>query len=254
MMHRRHFLGAVAASTLLAPAAASANPGLRWEQRRGKATQIAIGANGQVWALGINPVAGGLQIFRRDNDRWTLVPGGLMTLAVDAQGLPWGTNDQQVIYRMQAGKWERLPGRAEQVAIGGKGTVFALGKRGPNDVETVVHEWGGGVWTPIAGQRGTRIAVDENDYPWLLKAGGEIVRHNGGAWENLPGRGQDIGIGARGGVWAIGHDAKGAGGFGIHRFNGRGWDRVDGAATSVAVNPRGLPWVVNAEGNIFERV
>lgn len=254
MIDRRQFIGAAAAASLLVPAVASANPGMRWEKRPGKAFQLAIGANGQVWALGTKEVAGGFQVFRRNNNQWTLVPGGLVTLAVDAHGEPWGTNDQQVIFRMQDGKWEALPGRAQQVAIGGKGTVFALGKRGPNDVDTDVFEWGGVKWNKIGGQRGTRLAVDENDYPWILKGGGEIVRHNGGSWVNVSGRAQDIAVGARGGVWVIGHDERGRGGFGIHRFNGQAWDRVDGAASSVAVNPRGMPWVVNAEGDIFERV
>ena len=243
-----------ASAGLLSPLAAQANAGLRWEKRSGKAFQLAIGANGQVWALGADPSPGGFQIFKRENNNWVRVPGGLVTLAVDAQGQPWGTNDNKAIFRMQGGKWQTVPGRAEQVAIGGQGTVYALGARGAQDVDTDLFEWGSSPWIKIAGLKGTRIAVDENDMPWVVNGEGAIFRHNRNSSDKLPGLAQDIGIGARGGVWVIGHDNRGAGGFGIHRWNGRGWERVDGAAASVAVGPRGLPWVVNANSDIFERV
>ena len=252
-IQRRHFIQACAAASLGTTLSAQANAGNRWEKRPGKAFQIAVGANGQVWALGADPIPKGFPVFRRDGNQWTCVPGALVSLAVDAKGQPWGTNESQNIFRMEGGQWRTLPGRAEQVVIGGKGTVFALGARANEQVETDVYEWGGGQWTKIAGARGVRLAVDENDLPWLLMPGGEIKRHDGGGWKNLPGRASDLAIGARGGVWAIGHDSRG-GGFGIHRWDGQRWNRIDGGATSVAVAPNGLPWVVNDANDIFERV
>jgi hypothetical protein len=253
VIQRRHFIQACAGTGLGTAFSAHANTGLRWELRSGKAFQIAVGAGGHVWALGADPIQGGFPIFRRDGNTWTPVGGALTSLAIDAQGQPWGCNDSKVIFRMEGGKWKALPGRAEQVVIGGKGTVFALGGRKGDEVETSVFEWGGGSWTPIAGAKGVRLAVDENDYPWLLMPGGEIRRHDGGGWKDLPGRAMDLSVGARGGVWAVGHDAR-AGGFGIHRWDGQRWTRIDGGATAVAVAPNGLPWIVNDTGAIFQRV
>lgn len=253
MMQRRHFLQACAATGLGTSLTAQANTGARWELRPGKAFNVAIGAGGQVWALGTDDVPGGFPVFRRDGQNWTRVPGGLVSLTIDAQGQPWGTNSAQVIFRMDGNQWRVVPGKAEQVVFGGKGTLFALGARRPNEVETEVFEWGGGNWSRIAGARGVRLAVDENDLPWLLQAGGEILRHDGGGWKPVPGRASDLAIGARGGVWAIGHDER-PGGFGIHRWDGARWTRIDGGANQVAVAPNGLPWVVNASGNIYQRV
>lgn len=252
MISRRLLMAAAAGATL--PITASAQTGLRWEKRPGKAFQIAIGANGQIWCLGVDSVPGGFPVFKWEGNAWKKVPGGLVSLAVDAQGQPWGTNEAKAIFRMQGGKWTTLPGRAEQVAIGGQGTVYALGARGNNDVETAVYEWGSNSWIKIAGATGTRLAVDEEDMPWLLQGGGEIRRGRRSSWEKVPGLAQDIAVGAKGGVWVIGHDERGKGGFGIHRFDGRGWQRVDGAALNLAVAPNGLPWVINQSGEIFQRV
>jgi hypothetical protein len=254
MNTRRHVLfsaaGAAAAATSL-PAFAQA--GSRWELRPGKATDIAIGRNGQVWVLGIDTAAGGFEVFRRERGNWTKIPGGLVTLAVDPSGNAWGTNDKNEIFRFTGRDFQMLSGRALDIAVGAKGTVFCVGMPG-QDGNADLFEWDGSrKWNKISG-RGLKIAVDQNDWPWVTTASNEIYRYDGGRWGRLPGAAMDLAIGANGTAWVIGTNQKGAAGNGIFRWDGQRWVEIDGAATGIAVAPNGMPWVLNQDGQIFERV
>jgi hypothetical protein len=88
--------------------------------------------------------------------------------------------------------------------------------------------------------------------PWVVNNGANIYRGDGRSWQQLPGAGQDIGVGADGSVWVIGTNSA-PGGFGIWRWTGSNWVQVDGGAVRVSVDGRGEPWVVNSEGRIFHR-
>jgi hypothetical protein len=69
-------------------------------------------------------------------------------------------------------------------------------------------------------------------------------------WQQMPGRGTDIGAGARGEVWVLGTDRV-DGGHSIQRWGGNDWQRVEGGAVRIDVDPQGRPWVVNANGDIL---
>jgi len=71
------------------------------------------------------------------------------------------------------------------------------------------------------------------------------------AWELLPGRARDIGVGADGSVWIIG-SASGDGD--VFRWNGSGWTAIGGSGVLIAVGPNGEPWVVNSNSDLFHRV
>jgi hypothetical protein len=254
MSTRRQLLVSTAGTAAVALSLpAFAQTGSRWELRPGKATDIAIGRNGQVWVLGTETVPGGFEVFRRDGGNWRKIPGGLVTLAVDPSGNAWGTNDQNTIFRFDGRGWISLPGRALDIAVGAQGTVFCVGMQG-QDGNADLFEWDGSrKWNKISG-RGMKIAVDQNDWPWVMNASNEIFRYDGSRWGRVPGAAMDLAIGANGAVWAIGTNQKGETGFGIFRWDGKRWVETDGAATGVAVAPNGMPWVLNQAGQIFERV
>jgi hypothetical protein len=69
-------------------------------------------------------------------------------------------------------------------------------------------------------------------------------------WGTMPGKANDISIGANGSVWHIGTDAR-PGGFGIYRWLNNGWSNVQGGAVKVAVDPQGNAWVANDKQAIF---
>jgi hypothetical protein len=67
-------------------------------------------------------------------------------------------------------------------------------------------------------------------------------------WQQMPGRGTDIGAGARGEVWVLGTDRV-DGGHSVHRWAGGGRQRVPGGAVALSAGQEA--WRVNAEGNIY---
>ena len=70
-------------------------------------------------------------------------------------------------------------------------------------------------------------------------------------WKQLPGTGNDIGVGANGAAWLVGTNPV-PGGFGIYRWNGSAWDTMPGGAVRIDVDPQGNPWVVNNTGAIYQ--
>jgi hypothetical protein len=69
-------------------------------------------------------------------------------------------------------------------------------------------------------------------------------------WVSVPGKANDIAVGANGSVWHIGTNVV-PGGFGIYRWTGAGWSGVQGGAVKVAVDPQGNGWVLNDKNQIY---
>ncbi|SRR5579883_1366515 len=63
------------------------------------AREIAAGADGSVWHLGAESMPGGYAIYVWKDNQWMWVPGGLVHLAVAADGTVWGVNSAGVIFR-----------------------------------------------------------------------------------------------------------------------------------------------------------
>jgi hypothetical protein len=98
----------------------------------GAATDIAVGADGTVWCIGIQSVGGGYNIryFDKSKQSWVTIPGGAVRIAVLPNGLPWVVNNGGNIYRWSGSSWEQLPGAARDVGISADGSVFVIGTDG----------------------------------------------------------------------------------------------------------------------------
>jgi hypothetical protein len=59
-----------------------------WTTLPGTATDISVGANGGVWIIGTDTVAGGHSIYRWTGTRWAAPPGGAVSIAVAPNGVP----------------------------------------------------------------------------------------------------------------------------------------------------------------------
>ena len=75
----------------------------------GKATDVGLGANGVLWAIGTDPVPGGRTIHRWNGTAWDRIPGGAVRIAVDPQGAAWIVNDAKTIFRWNGTTWEPSP-------------------------------------------------------------------------------------------------------------------------------------------------
>lgn len=224
--------------------------GARWVKMPDTAKDIGAGPDGSVWIIGTQPVGGGFDIRQFNGSGWTTVPGGAERIAVGPSG-PWIVNNAKNIYRRSGNGFALLPGSANDIGLGPQGQAWVIGTN-PVPGGFGIYWWDGDEWRGVEGG-GVRIAVGPLGVPWIIDAGGRILRHDGVRWIQLPGTGKDIGVGADGTPWIIGTDATG-GGFGIYRWDSIAWQRVDGGATGITVASDGLPWVVNNVSAIYRRL
>ncbi|MCL8024476.1 hypothetical protein [Nocardioides bruguierae] len=152
-----------------------------WETLPGTATDIGVGADGTVWAIGTQEVPGGRQIMRLDGapgeEAWTVVDGGGIRVAVAPDGEPWVADADGLLWRRLGGRWHRLPHGAIDVAIGADGNVWIAGIEGGKHGGNGVHRWNGRDWDTCDGAA-IRLAVTPNGLPWLVNIrGGVYPRH-----------------------------------------------------------------------------
>jgi len=144
---------------------------LSWVQLPGKATDVGVGANGQICKVGNTPVAGGFDIacLNAAKTEWVTISGGGVRISVKPDGMQVVVNDGGAIYERNADNtgWDQLNGAAIDIAVGGDGIVWVLG------TDHQVYQKIGSIFLP-AGGIADRISVDSNGMPWVVTAGGEL--------------------------------------------------------------------------------
>jgi hypothetical protein len=142
--------------------------GTNWQQIPGGAIDIGIGAGG-VWVIGTAKVPGGNEIFQYKANAWAKIPGGAVRIDVDPKGIAWVVNDAGYIYRYNGNNgWDKINGpAADDIGIGGEGSVFIVGKDGS------IHKWNGSAWIKRDGSL-AEITVSNKGIPFGVNAGKNI--------------------------------------------------------------------------------
>lgn len=194
--------------------------------------------------------------FYRDcyNDHYS-GPGGDKTSGTGSGSAPpanaayvWALNSAHLIYYWNGSGWSHVEGRATDVGVGARGTVWTVGDT-KTDGGFKIHHWTGTDLEDIPGGA-VRIDVKPSGVPWVVNSAGDIYRLVHNKWEQIPGGATDIGIGANGAVFVTGTDDV-PGGHGIYKWNGSGWKRYPGGGVRIDVDGQGRPWVVDDAGQIF---
>lgn len=160
-----------------------------------------------------------------------------------------------VLPLVSAGYVSIINGKGTDIGIGADSSVFVVGA-------TTVSTTGGYSISRLVGNAlvklpdcaAIRVAVSPHGVPWVINKSNLIFRYNGSTWDQLPGTGTDIGIGADGSVFIIGtQDVSPTGGFNIMKWNGSGWDTLpECAGIRISVTPQGIPWVVNKSNIVYK--
>ena len=120
-----------------------------WRKMPGLAKDIGVGANGSVWVIGTNAVAGGYGIYQWNGSNWVNRPGGAVRIDVGPAGNPWVVNSSGGIFHWQGAGWRQLPGRARDIGVGASGSWVI----GTNAVAGGygIHRWTGTSWRAVPG-------------------------------------------------------------------------------------------------------
>ena len=142
-----------------------------------QATDIGIGSNGTVWAIGPANVP---YLYNSTAQTWTPYAGVAAShIAVDNSGNPWVVTTAGVIYNLPAGSsappagqnaaWQSIsaPFAPSAIAIGPGNAVWALG---PN-----VYQYNGSGWTEYK-NGGVALSVDYAGSPWVADGLGRLFK------------------------------------------------------------------------------
>lgn len=146
--------------------------GSKWVAVAGiHASDIGVGADGSVWAVGSQPFdAGGFGIYRYTGTSWTQMPGAAVRIDVDPKGNAWIVNKLGEVFRWGGSAWVAVLGvKARDVGIGADGSVFVLG------VDDKVYRWGGSAWVAREGSA-RNITVNAAGVPYAVTDAGVIYQ------------------------------------------------------------------------------
>jgi len=208
---------------------------ISWEKFPGAAVDIAVGANGGLWAISEIQT-----IYRWVNRAWTLVAGSASHIAVDPQGSAWVVNKDSAIYAWSGEEWVLQPGALADIAIGANGTVWGVNPR------QEIWRRGPLKWEKIDGAA-VRVAVDPKGNAWHVNSQGLMWSWDGnGNWIQRPGVARDIAICGNGDVYHVGM------GRGLYKWNGDSWDLKSGSKLArISCDSTGKLYAVNIEKEIW---
>lgn len=212
-----------------------------WKLVPGEARTLTISSAGVVAATGRN----GEVWLWKGKGNWMLLPGKLKRIAAEPSGRLWGIDDDGNIQQYNGTLWRRMPGRANDIAIGGNGDVWIRQPDGALAAwDFASNQWKSGE----PGKKAAGIAVDPEGQPWIVGEDGKILRHDAKGWREVPGiEATSVAIGPEGSVYAVDTEETL---WLLDRLR-KEWDRVNGQVAGVAVGPSGKPWVVSPKSEIY---
>lgn len=146
------------------------------------------------------------------------------------------------------GSWYQLPGRANDIGVGGDGSVYIIGY-GSGDRE--IYKWnpGSSSWTKLPGAA-WRIDADAYGVPYVVTLAGDIYKYLNGGWSKLPGAAMDIACGTSpAGVELFVISRSTAYNTFIHKWNGSGWLNLGLHALNVSAGHNVLAFTGGGNGS-----
>lgn len=226
---------------------------LNFQKVTGAARDLAIGADGSVFAINPDSTLGRWSNMR---NAFTAFPGQLARLAVMADGKPWGVTTKGEVFRHDGSNWRLVQNIvATDVATASDGTVMVVGPQNVLHRYLPAEDRFERLAAPAEDQPapgGLRVALEPNGVPWVILADGYVARCEKLACLRLPIQARDIAIGPEGTVFLV--DINRA----LRRWDPRrqDFDRLPlpsaiDAPAAVAVGPRGKPWLATLSGDIW---
>lgn len=139
--------------------------------------------------------------------------------------------------------WQKVSGKAAELAISSKGAIAALGKQGRVWYWKGKNNWG------ILPGKFKQISLDKNGTIWGLGNQDRVYRYQGSYWQEIPGQAQQIVAGADGNIWI-----HYSGELQIWSEQTLKWiskaKLLDEKLRDLAIDLKGLPWIIDGSGQI----
>ncbi len=245
-------------------------------------SDIAVGANGSVWAIGaVNADAfGNRRIYKYNAASARFEQNGndanlrsAVRIAVDPLGVPYVATASGVLFKKGNASVNDIdyavvpqpPEGASDVAVGVGGDLWVIGLRRSDGFGSIYRSTGSS-WQQVVGA-GNRIAVDSVGNPWVIGNNGQVFRRDGANFVLTPISGAlDIGVGFDpNDVPAIVATAPGpAGNSYLYETDPVLWRMLPrranaatdagGGGIAVSVGRNGTVWMINNEGIAYSAV
>ncbi len=231
-------------------------PVFSWDQKPGKAKDIAVGDSNIPYIIGYG--SGNRPIFRWNGSGWTQLPSGAGTrIAVDGD-TPWIVNTSGHIFKYNSSSqsWSQKPGLARDITAR-DGEIYIISKAAGNGQ---VYRWTGSQWSllnPVGAGLKLDVGVDGSLY--LVTLNSQLYRYTSSGWLYSGAGYQNIGIfdvqsfylvengGSNGDVIEY-NPFVNPGGSGPVLFD------TNGRGIEIAVDENNYPWIVNNVGNIYRAI
>lgn len=189
-----------------------------------------------VWAI-----TTGNQIYRRDQDDWTLVSGSLKQISVGSPQHVWGVNSSDNIYQWNGSSWTQISGNLKNVSVTYDGTVWGVA---PNNG---IYRRENGNWSYKGGSFES-VSAGSAEHVWAIKTNGDVYRWNGSGFDYMGVNFYRLSVGYDGTVWAITDSTN----WNVYIYNGNEFVLREGIKTQLSVAGKGLVWAVNAGGYLYQ--
>lgn len=233
-----------------------------WVKLPGSAQDIAAGADGSIFITGTSgekegDVLKNGKVYKWNSEDWSWeeLNGMGIRIAVTKEGEPWVVNEKEEIYRRKGGNWEKLPGSATDIGIGGDNVAYVIGTDKDEDGNGPVKRWYNELyeWSVTKGKKAVAVDVDPKGAAFVVDSENDIYRQKGGSWQQLPGKAIDVAVGSDGTVFVCGAKDKEGNIGGIYKWDEENWqwEKTKGFGRKITVTKEGVPYVVNKENEIY---
>ena len=206
-----------------------------WQKIGGSLKYVSVAADGVVWGVNAND-----DIFRRDGDSWTRISGALKQISVGNANTIWGVNSSDKIFRRNGSGWTQVAGALKHVSVAADGTVWGVNS------DDKIFRRNGSAWQQVSG-RLKQISVGNSATIWGVNADDKIFQFNGTGWTQVAGRLKHVSVAADGSVFGVNANDE------IFKWNGTSWTRISGALGQVSAGAAISVWGVNSGHAIFKR-
>lgn len=155
--------------------------GTGWDELPGRATDIAIGGNGGVFAIGDieTSVTGGNNIMKWTGTAWEdMLDCAAIRIAVTPAGIPWVVNKSGLVYKFGGTYlWSVMDNvTASDIGIGADGSIFVTGKSNGGTNPDIFKFDGFYNWNNIGVSGGANISVTPDGKAWWIDTA-NVVHH-----------------------------------------------------------------------------